>query len=240
METEITSRLREFEITSQGPSKDETGYDYKLLDASDSIRLLVLKPLSDEEVVLQAEIIHVRLADDPHYEALSYVWGEPVFPHVLHLEDGTLNITEHLAAALRQLRLHNKPRTLWIDAICINQTDDEEKDQQVKIMSQIYKKSCRVLAWLGVGTENTDIALEYHEKLAKSAPDFGSHYVEDDCHWFGIPSLTADEKSIRDMVDQAALNKVHSLYGTRWFTRIWVVQVLQFFSFYIYLFITFT
>lgn len=42
-----------------------------------------------------------------------------------------------------------KQRTLWIDALCINQKDNHEKSQQVRMMYQLYKQASRVVIWLG-------------------------------------------------------------------------------------------
>lgn len=65
--------------------------------------------------------------ETPEYEALSYVWG-PTSPAERMVLDGKeINITPNLASALRQLRWPSSKRLLWVDALCINQGDLEEK-----------------------------------------------------------------------------------------------------------------
>lgn len=81
----------------------------------------------------------------PPYEALSYSWGTAGDEEYIHITDlasthdtpAWLKIRKNLAAALRHLRYPDRPRTLWIDAIYINQADIEERGRQVKRMSQI-------------------------------------------------------------------------------------------------------
>lgn len=78
----------------------------------------------------------------PIYEALSYVWdiiGDPVDIKIGPSGSDRLFITQNLATALPYLRYENEIRTLWIDAICINQQDLRERSSQVRIMGDIYR-----------------------------------------------------------------------------------------------------
>ncbi|KAI0376052.1 heterokaryon incompatibility protein-domain-containing protein [Hypomontagnella monticulosa] len=81
------------------------------------------------------------------YEALSYTWGAPVFSHPIRINGVEFFITENLDSALRHLRLMDTVRYLWVDALCINQSDVKEKSIQVARMFSIYKKARRVVAW---------------------------------------------------------------------------------------------
>lgn len=86
------------------------------------IRLLHLAGSDDnEEIVCTLSI--VCLDDRPHYEALSYVWGDDTNPMSMQLEGQTKPITPNLHTALRNLRLKDRERILWVDAVCINQED---------------------------------------------------------------------------------------------------------------------
>lgn len=105
--------------------------------------------------LLTADIIHfegVAIRETlqvVQYEALSYAWGDPNFTYPLRCNEMIYAITENLANALHSLRLPDKERLLWIDAICINQYDDDERASQVGKMFVIYQKAERVVAWLG-------------------------------------------------------------------------------------------
>jgi len=125
-----------------------TAYQYENLTSPRSIRLLCLEPCSNGTGELRAHFLLSCIDQPPEYEALSYTWGEPVFPERLHVGDAIINITANLARALLYFRRMEKPRALWIDAVCINQDNVQEKGQQVSIMGNIYRNAKRVMIWL--------------------------------------------------------------------------------------------
>lgn len=90
----------------------------------------------------------VSLDAKPKFEALSYVWGDPKDVVSIHLSDCTYGVTRDLEAALRRLRRKDSERIIWIDQLCINQEDVEEKSQQVALMQQIYRSCEGALFWL--------------------------------------------------------------------------------------------
>lgn len=128
-------------------------YEYKPLKDAREIRVLHLAP-GTGEVRFTLQTVH--LDADPEYEAISYCWGDASNLQTVHCEDKTLQVTPSLFTALRRLRLPDRPRTLWADAVCINQADFGEKGAQVKLMSQIYSKTWRILIWLGEDTTGLD------------------------------------------------------------------------------------
>lgn len=83
------------------------------------------------------------------FEALSYVWGTPDFKYTLITCGGDIAISTNLATALRYIRHPELARDLWIDAVCINQEDVNERGHQVKMMGKIYTLALGVLVWLG-------------------------------------------------------------------------------------------
>jgi len=99
------------------------------------------------------------------YDALSYSWGYPELDDVLICNGAARPISHSNAAALRALRHDSEPVFLWIDAICINQEDKQEKSEQVSEMLTIYKKARSVIAWLGAPDADGWIALRCIEEL---------------------------------------------------------------------------
>jgi Heterokaryon incompatibility protein (HET) len=83
------------------------------------------------------------------FDALSYAWGPPVFNDILICSGFEYPITEHLANALRNLKATYVVRLLWVDALCINQYNLEEKAEQVRVMLSIFQKASRVVIRLG-------------------------------------------------------------------------------------------
>jgi hypothetical protein len=136
---------------------------YEPLNGPMNIRVMVLEPaLSlDEELHISFDESHYSTLEG-EYEAISYTWGEPNLTHPLYIEassrisspnpDDTttrLLITENLDVALRRLRLPDKKRRLWADAVCINQSNEKEKATQIPLMVHVFRGAKRVLAWLG-------------------------------------------------------------------------------------------
>jgi hypothetical protein len=123
-------------------------YEYKRLSER-HIRLLKLQRDGSEfhcELLLHS----LDLRPAPSFEAISYTWGNPdKKKHSLMIEDCLLPITKNVHEILSKFASTDKSRLLWIDAICINQDDDEDKSQQVRLMREIYGTASPVVVWLG-------------------------------------------------------------------------------------------
>ena len=111
------------------------------------------------------------IENPPPYEALSYTWGEDVAIRYVRCNGRDLAVTTSLIEALRQFRFPDKPRLLWIDQCCINQSNVEERSAQVIIMRQIYRNSSRVLSWFGPATANDGAMLQALFKRIDGAID---------------------------------------------------------------------
>lgn len=133
------------------------------------IRLLTLEPGEfSDDIVVSLDIKLFSGDHLPYYEALSYVWGSQGDPVSIHVKDspptgpdgGCLLITQNLDCALRHLRYPNQTRLMWIDSICIDQLNDEEKGPQVAMMGNIFQHAAGVLMWLGPEADNSSDAME--------------------------------------------------------------------------------
>src|SRR5271154_1707381 len=127
-------------------------YTYDKLQGQNTLRLLKLRPASHGDIdceLIEFELTNADYGDllspsSPHvlkaepYEAVSWCWGrEPLSKSIrIHREDQAFSfrITPNLELALRSLRRKDRARLLWIDAICINQRDLEERNEQVPKM----------------------------------------------------------------------------------------------------------
>ena len=140
-------------------------YRYSPLSPGDaSIRLLRLMPHEDKAADIQCELFEYSLKNSCNkvhlYEALSYVWGNPESTRPLFIHNHSFDVTVNLHAALSYLRNHSMERILWIDAICIDQANREEKEHQIQFMAKIYGQAHRVVIWLGEVADDSDLALE--------------------------------------------------------------------------------
>jgi len=129
-------------------------------DHGKSIRLVYIEVSSrDEPVRVRLERYEIGSPSTPHYVALSYVWGENAFKKDVLCNDSVIQVTENLYGALERLRstadvngTSSNPKLkgpFWIDAICIDQSNVNEKTSQVRLMGQIYSGAELVLVWLG-------------------------------------------------------------------------------------------
>ncbi|KAK0701715.1 heterokaryon incompatibility protein-domain-containing protein [Lasiosphaeria miniovina] len=120
-----------------------------LASENSEFRLLHLGPGPPDSPVKASLTTHPLLdGSAPVYDALSYVWGEPRFTSVIHINGSAFFVTKHLAKCLSALRLPDQERLIWIDAICINQNDIPERQQQVALMGHIYKNADKVRVWM--------------------------------------------------------------------------------------------
>jgi len=112
------------------------------------IRLLHLHPgtWSDD---IETHLETVSLDDYPNYKAISYVWGDMSQRFSIKVDGEPLSLTLNLYTALRRLRSPESTLVLWTDAVCINQSDLNERSQQVRFMGEIYSRAEEVMIWLG-------------------------------------------------------------------------------------------
>ncbi|KAF2122051.1 heterokaryon incompatibility protein-domain-containing protein [Lophiotrema nucula] len=123
---------------------------YKPLDESkDEIRLLLVKPAKRLADPIQCKMKIEPLKKRPKYGALSYVWGDPQKSKHIFINSVQVGVAENLFSALQNLRLPSKILTIWIDAVCIDQDDDIERNSQVSQMHNIFASADMVHAWLG-------------------------------------------------------------------------------------------
>jgi hypothetical protein len=170
------------------------------------IRLLRLLPSKGEPENIRGELSEYTLRESDAvnhpYEALSYVWGDEKNPEsITIIEDqngrGELAVTQNLFTALLHLRDREIPRTIWVDAVCINQADEKEKEHQIQFMAAIYAKASRVIVWLGEAQANSDQALEAIRVAAENSMSVSK-------------TQQLEEQGIRELLKRP------------WFHRIWV------------------
>lgn len=191
-------------------------------DETRSIRLLHLRPGSPGEPV-KCSIVHQNLRDKPDFEALSYCWGDAANPLRIYIGKDYINVTQNLHDALLKLRDEENTRTLWIDAICINQDDLAERSQQVTIMKQIYQQARKTVVWLGPENADTARAFELIPYLMVVFTDA----------FQGMPRpISYDHNVLRHPAIPRVYQKMQlfesfmQLEQRPYFTRVWIIQEL--------------
>ncbi|EXL64740.1 hypothetical protein FOPG_19004 [Fusarium oxysporum f. sp. conglutinans race 2 54008] len=124
-----------------------------------SIRILSLLPGFFDDPI-RCKLTVEPIAQDLQYDALSYMWGNPSVTQPITVDDDkTFPATVSLQTALRHLRLQDGVRRLWVDAVCINQNDNNERSRQVAVMKRIYAKARTVRVWIDVNLSPDDGAV---------------------------------------------------------------------------------
>lgn len=147
--------------SDNGPSKA-----YKDLDRG-SIRLLRLLPGEDGQRVC-CEISEHPLTDVLSYNAISYAWGAGPPQHHIMVSGHDFAVRKNIWRFLCQARKSTKmrDRLFWIDALCIDQSNNAERTHQVGLMAEIFSRANRVIVWLGPSYGDSDVAME---KLRKGS-----------------------------------------------------------------------
>ncbi|KAH6674676.1 heterokaryon incompatibility protein-domain-containing protein [Halenospora varia] len=140
---------------------------YRPLDTRrNEIRLLTL--LHDEDRIktndIKCTLDHASLLSPPRYFALSYCWGDPTETSDIILNGLPIKVTTNLKAALLRLK-KSECKVLWIDAVCINQEDAEEKSHQILQMGAIYRKAATTIAWIGEESSTSGLAFDLIENF---------------------------------------------------------------------------
>jgi len=144
--------------------QDRVFYTSAIRSEKNEIRLMTILPGQEHEDI-EVQLNVVSLDDEPQFEALSYVWGDPNITRDIRLNGRGFPITTNLYAALQSLRRTDKTRVFWADAICVNQRNSSERGSQVSLMVRIYRECTLCTVWLGEETETTGSAFEMLEWL---------------------------------------------------------------------------
>lgn len=195
-----------------------SSFIYKPLTHARQIRIVRILPGRFNDA-LEVQLLHTSLDSTRYkYDALSYVWGSKVNPSQIGIKHGSLRhrrhrqgfITSNLDIALRHMRHSTKTRIVWADAICINQHDVHERNEQVLLMGEIYHSASRVTAFLGPAQDGSTSVFQFiraldrqeDRKRAKREPE-----LPDDLKW-----------------DKNLLVALYHLTKRPWFQRLWIRQ----------------
>ncbi|KAG4436197.1 hypothetical protein IFR05_008325 [Cadophora sp. M221] len=195
------------------------------------------RPTGKAEIVDGGNALHPPF--DGIYEALSYTWGSSENPQNiavvkmlteeaqdLSLEapftrEDTLSISQNLHDALKHLRRPHEARILWIDAICIDQSDEKERSREVSRMGDIYRRARQVVIWLGPEADDSQLAME----LIKS---IGSDLVIENSRFKAVRYRNPDiQRRWETDAKKRHWNAFLKLLSRPWFTRLWVFQETQ-------------
>ncbi|KAF2168322.1 hypothetical protein M409DRAFT_21759 [Zasmidium cellare ATCC 36951] len=198
--------------TTLGTLSSETIYKATpLIAAKRQIRLLEVQPGAfDEPLRCSLRIATLGTFRRPRYETISYCWGDSTRQTPIAVDGTAINVPQSSSDAIRRARVAERPRTIWIDAVCINQTDLEEKTSQVGMMGTVYQRSIGNLVYLGEDVDRVAPAVVETFRHAKPFYENGADVFE----------VAAEES----FLTKDGMDRVGNVFALPWFTRLWVVQ----------------
>lgn len=188
-------------------------YRYTPLEA-DEVRLV--RVLAARTSQVKCEILHRPFENPPDYTAISYAWGDPSDVTKIKIRDEhfpvfvEVPISRSLYHALEALRRRGENVLVWADALSIDQQNRDEKNQQLSLMADIYKKAQYVAVWLGPEGEDSDLATALLQDVA-TAVQTGAGRVE-------VMNIFASRAQDQSLPALAAL------FEREYWNRLWIVQ----------------
>ncbi|KAI0886373.1 HET-domain-containing protein [Annulohypoxylon maeteangense] len=201
-------------------------------------------PNSPEQLLVFEFETHEISSVKSQYSALSYTWGHPIIndfkddmSHAVICDGRRMPIGLNLNDALQHIYVESdiSPTLLWVDAICINQSDLAERASQVTLMTSIYSNTSNVVVWLG---KDDDDAREAHAMLSEYTPALQAIMEDIVLDNPNIPVIAGmfnvyDDKDVHERynITQKPMDSWKALVrflSRRWFSRIWIVQEMVF------------
>ncbi|TGO71062.1 hypothetical protein BELL_0625g00070 [Botrytis elliptica] len=190
------------------------------------IRLLELDNVDSEDTTteLRCNVSTWHVDHTPPYHAISYVWGSPEFITTINIDGRSLTINKNADYALRQAKWFGV-RYVWMDSICIDQYNINEKGDQVKMMGHIYRNASCVLACLGSHGDDSELVMRFFCKAKVFKPGIG--------HIDGASGLTVIKHTIESLiwaiktqdVRKRRLRRAFFTFMERpYFKRVWILQ----------------
>jgi len=157
------------------------------------------------------------------YFALSYLWGDATDHRAIIVNGTNFDVTENLEAALQEISTQQSTFRIWVDALCINQNDLDERAHEVKRMKDIYSGASKVVAWMGPRLQNTIPAFEIIEDIATRTRKWtsSSRLPEDDV--IGLWESIRTDESRYTSNQWLALGAFLEL---PYWNRVWIIQEL--------------
>ncbi|EXF74697.1 HET domain-containing protein [Colletotrichum fioriniae PJ7] len=196
-------------------------YQYSPLRSPDSIRIVILDPAPDAQSPLRCSLAQYDKVEQmknfgtkKDFEAVSYTWGDAPPSCQLMIEGAfSFDISPTVDSLLRALRQPSTTRSLWIDAICLNQQDAGEKAQQLPRMGRIYKGTKEVHIWLGDPDDKT-AAIFSAIRMMQMIPDTKQVKVMAD----------ATLKITENQLGADHILHLKRFLSRPWFSRRWIIQ----------------
>ncbi|KAF4448515.1 hypothetical protein F53441_8101 [Fusarium austroafricanum] len=219
----LASKVEACHLRREHPFVDLFGHEAFDLERP-GFRLLRLEQGSESHV--KCHLFQGYLDDEENiipYEALSYVWSDPFTGEEIKVGEKSKAITTSLYEALYHLRQPDEDRVLWVDALCIDQSNIKERGHQVNQMGEIYKKANSVIIWLGYLTSDAILLHSAVRDFEKQLPpEAFRQWPQGSFRW--KDQWDAVETSLGSFSHERLINGLKDFTNHPWFTRVWILQ----------------
>ncbi|KAH8750648.1 heterokaryon incompatibility protein-domain-containing protein [Hyaloscypha finlandica] len=184
------------------------------------IRVLRIERSQPDEADIRCSLETVSLNANPVYRALSYEWGPPDVGEPsgsVLLDSYPVVTTPNLRLALRHLESEH---FYWIDALCIDQSNDKERGHQVRLMTEIYRNASAVQAWLGLEEGGSEMGMELLNTIEAEITE-NKHLVDFDKQFhFSLYD------SLKNEAYRVHWDGLQQILKRSYWTRLWIIQEL--------------
>lgn len=206
------------------------------------VRFIYLDPNLSDDGRIQCSLLHGEIDRKGSsqsavqvYHALSYEWGPTQNPIDIEVNGCCFsvrqNLWQYLDKARRTPELHQN--ALWVDAICINQDDIQERNRQVSCMGEVYANASRVIVWLGYGDSVVEATIEFLDQCYRSPAERNLTYVLDNmeeeysparvrAHHGYLGSVARDQFGLSEPI----IDLFDRIVSLTYWTRAWIAQEL--------------
>jgi hypothetical protein len=148
----------------------ELSFSHNPLSSADCLRLFDLLPGQNHDSIIHGSLRQVPTSTSAEYSALSYPWGpQGAASNIIWIDGVECFVRNNLWHALVALRSPTSVKTLWVDALCIDQKNVVERNSQAQMMDLIYRKAQRVRVWLGPSANDSDLAFDFMHQVHEGA-----------------------------------------------------------------------
>lgn len=194
---------------------------YQKLDISKKqTRLIVIKPgLEQSTIQCLMRTISLLQKPTPLYETISYVWGNAGLRGIVYVNGCKLDVPLSAEVVLRRLRHAVDERTVWIDSLCIDQTNMDDRNYQVQLMCDIYSSTATGLIWLGEDSgEAKDTFGSIRELYYEASRETDTFRSFKDMVWPGWWDTYGRPSAVQFNPEHIA-----RFFDLPWFSRLWFV-----------------
>ncbi|OJD33101.1 ankyrin and het domain-containing protein [Diplodia corticola] len=205
------------------------------------IRLIHVQAQPRIDDFVRCTLRHAVIDELPEYTALSYVWGDRNTTARIILDEHEFQVTANLESALRHLAMDCNTNgeaeiAMWVDAVCIDQSNVSERTHQVSQIDKVYKEASQTIVWLGPSSDDSSLALDSLRKMSRTVQQklFGqikswSHFRFNKSPLPGSRGFVVQralDAILKDLCDRnfRVFNALASLFDRAWFRRVWVIQ----------------